>query len=387
MKKETQLIAAGRHPDSNYGIVNPPVYHASTVTFKTVADMERIGRDSLNNVYYGRYGTPTTFAFEEAVATLEGGDKCIAVPSGMAAIALSLLALLKSGDHLLMVDSAYFPTRKFCDGYLKNYGVETTYYDPMIGGGISELLRPETKVVFTESPGSITFEVQDIPAISAEAHKVGAKVLLDNTWSAGLLFQPFEHGVDVSIQAATKYLVGHSDAMLGTVTTTTELYEQLKWAAVGFGYSAAPDDCYLGLRGIRSLSPRMERHQKSAQQIAEWLEKRPEVETLLHPAFESCPGHEFWKRDFTGAAGLFAISLKNYSKDAVAAMLDDMEHFALGYSWGGFESLIIPSWPKTIRTATEWKGTGPLLRLQVGLENADDLIEDLDKGFKRLNAA
>jgi len=385
MKKDTKLIASGRDPEGNHGIVNPPVYHASTVTFPTLKAMEEAGKNALNQTYYGRYGTPTTFAFEETMADLEGGYRCIAVPSGMAAIALTLVSLLKQGDHLLMVDSAYFPTRKFCEGHLKNMGVETTYYDPLIGAGIADLMRPETKMVFTESPGSITFEIQDLPAICKAAHAKGAVVALDNTWSAGYLLEAFELGVDISLQAATKYIVGHSDAMLGTVTTTEALYEKMKWAAVGYGYSAAPDDCYLGLRGLRSLSARMERHSRSALKIAHWLAERPEVDKVLHPAFPDCPGHEIWKRDFSGSAGLFSIQLTDYSKDAIAAMLDGLDHFAMGYSWGGFESLIIPSWPKDMRTATDWKATGPLLRLQIGLEDPDDLIDDLNAGFDRLN--
>ncbi|MCW8970784.1 MAG: cystathionine beta-lyase, partial [Rhodospirillales bacterium] len=360
-RKDTNLTLSGRSPEDNHGIVNPPVYHASTVTFPTLAAMEDAAKHPLDGVYYGRYGTPTSFAFEEAVADLEGGDRCLSVGSGLAAIAVSLLAFLKKGDHLLMVDSVYFPTRKLCDGYLAGFGVETTYYDPMIGENIASLMRPETKVVFVEAPGSLTFEVQDIPAIARAAHAGGALVIMDNTWSAGYYFQPFERGVDVSVQAATKYIVGHSDAMLGTVTTSNELYEKIKWTAIGFGYCAGPDDCYLGLRGLRSLSARLARHQESGLELARWLASRPEVTRILHPALPECPGHDVWKRDFTGASGLFAVELKPATRDALAAMLDGLELFGMGYSWGGFESLIIPSDPTKIRTATEWKADGPLV--------------------------
>jgi cysteine-S-conjugate beta-lyase len=386
MKKDTRLVTAGRKPEENFGIVNPPVYHASTVTFPTVAAMEKAKETRFESVFYGRYGTPTTFAFEEAVAALEGGEKTIAVPSGMAAIAGPLLALLKTGDHVLMLDNVYHPTRNFCDGPLADFGVETTYYDPMIGSGIADLMRPRTKVVFVEAPGSLTFEVQDIPAIAEEAHKAGATVIMDNTWSAGYFFQPFEHGVDISVQAATKYIVGHSDAMLGVITTNRELFPVIKARTVEVGYSAAPDDCYLGLRGLRSLAARLARQQETGLKVAHWLEGRPEVAEVRHPAFESCPGHEIWKRDFTGSSSLFGVLLKDYSKKAVAAMLDGLELHAMGASWGGFESLILPIDPSSTRTASRWGHAGPSLRIHCGLEDADDLIADLASGLERLTA-
>jgi len=387
MKKDTKLAEAGRDPDSNYGIVNPPVYHASTVTFPTVSDLERIGKEPFKYVYYGRYGTPTHFSFEDAVCQLEGANHCITVPSGMASISVTLMALLKSGDHVLMVDNVYGPTRKFCDGFLKKYGISTTYYDPMIGAGIAELIQPETKIVFTEAPGSLTFEVQDIPAIAEAAHAANALVVMDNTWSAGFYFQPFDKGVDVSLQAATKYIVGHSDAMLGTITTQDEtLFETIKWTAIGLGSCAGPDDVYLGLRGIRSLSARLARHQESALEVANWLNGRDEVATVLHPALPECPGHDIWKRDFTGSSGLFSFVLKpGYSKEFVNAMLDGMEHFPMGYSWGGFESLMIPADPQGVRTASKWPHEGRTLRLHIGQEAPEDLIADLEKGFGRLN--
>ena len=388
MKKDTKLTTAGRRPEDNYGIVNPPVYHASTVTFPTVKALEEAQKAPLDHVYYGRFGTPTTAALEEAVATLEGGDRAVSLPSGLAAVACSLMAFLKAGDHLLVCDSVYQPTRKLCDGMLKGFGIETTYYDPMIGAAIADLIRPETKVVFVETPGSLTFEVQDIPAIAAEAEARGAVVILDNTWGSGMYFNAFEHGVHVSVQAATKYIVGHADAMLGVVTTTDKLFHKVKMAAIAMGSCAGPDDCYLGLRGLRSLSARLARHQETALKLAHWLEDRPEVDRLLHPALPGCPGHDIWKRDFTGSSGLFGVILKEgYSKQAVAAMLDGLELYAMGFSWGGYESLILPIYPATARTVTTWPHKGPCLRIHAGLEDADDLIADLEKGLERLNAA
>ena len=384
--KNTTLINAGRRPEENFGIVNPPVYHASTITFPTVAELEASNANPFEGVHYGRQGTPTTFALEEAVAALEGGERAVILPSGLAAITASMLPFLASGDHVLVTDSAYFPTRRFCDSFLKRFGVATTYFDPAIGGGIADLMRPETKIVFVETPGSQTFEVQDIPAIAEAAHAGGATVIMDNTWSAGFYFQPFEHGVDVSVQAATKYIVGHSDAMLGTITVPASLYEMVKGAANNLGFCAGPDDCYLALRGIRSLGARLARHYENGLRLAEWLDDRPEVERVLHPVLPSCPGHEIWKRDFTGASGLFGVVLKEASKEAVVAMLDGMELFALGYSWGGYESLIIPTEPARIRTATTWPFKGPSLRIHAGLEDVNDLIADLEAGFERFNA-
>ncbi len=387
MKKDTVLTTAGRDAKANHGIVNPPVYHASTVTFPTVKALEEAEKDMLGRVYYGRFGTPTTFAFEEAVAALEGGARAISLPSGLSAITVALLSFLKCGDHLLMTDGAYSPTRKFCDIMLKDFGVATTYYDPMIGGEIRALMRPETKVVFAESPGSLTFEIQDIPAIAKAARDCGVVTIIDNTWSAGFFFDPFAHGVDVSVQAATKYIVGHSDAMLGAVTVRDGLFDAVKWTAVRLGACAGPDDCYLGLRGLRSLSARLARHQETGLRLARWCENRPEVKRVLHPALPGCPGHDVWKRDFTGASGLFGIILKeDYGKDALSALLDGMDLFAMGYSWGGFESLILPADPKHTRTATTWTEPGQMLRIHAGLEDLGDLIEDLEKGFGRLNA-
>lgn len=383
---DTRLTTAGRDPEANFGIVNPPVYHASTVTFPTVAAMTEANKHKFDQTYYGRYGTPTTFAFEAAVADLEGATHGVALPSGMAAIAVAIIANVQAGDHILITDNAYHPTHKLAAGILKSFGVEASYYDPMCGGAIADHIRPNTKIVFTEAPGSITFEIQDIPAISEAAHKAGALVLMDNTWSAGYHFKPFEHGVDISIQAATKYIVGHSDAMLGTLTMNDRaLWERAKLTASSLGHSASPDDCYLGMRGLRSLAARLPRHEATALKLAHWLSDQPEVEIVLHPALPHCPGHDIWKRDFTGSSGLFGMVLKEGPDSAaIARMLDGMELFAMGYSWGGYESLIVTDNPGATRSTYVWPYKGQTLRLHAGLEDADDLIRDLAAGLKRL---
>ncbi|MBW7849085.1 MAG: cystathionine beta-lyase [Rhodospirillales bacterium] len=387
MKKDTLIVHAGRHPEDQHGAVNPPVYHVSTVTYPTVAALEAGAKKPFEGVRYGRYGTPTTFALEEAVAALEGGWRSIATSSGLGAIAGALVAYLKAGDHLLMVDTVYHPTRKFCDGMLARFGVETTYYDPRIGVGIDGLMRPNTRVVFCEAPGSLTFEMQDIPAIAQVARERGVVTMMDNTWGTPLFFKPFAHGVDVSIQAATKYIVGHADAMLGLITTTEEHWANVKAAVAAFGYSAGSEECYLGHRGLRTLSVRLRQHQETGLRLAEWLAARPEVAAVMHPALPDDPGHALWKRDFEGACGLFGVTLKPTSKAAVDAFLDGLEYFALGYSWGGYESLIIPTSGQVVRTATRWEPAGPTLRIHAGLEDIEDLKADLEEGFARLRAA
>ncbi len=389
MRKDTRLTTAGRAPEDNHGIVNPPVYHASTVTFPSVAALRDSQRHSLDSIHYGRFGTPTTRAFEEAVAALEGGTRCISMPSGLAAIAGALTALVKTGDHLLITDSVYFPTRRFCAEVLSRFGVEITYYDPRIGAGIADWIRPETVAVFTESPGSLSFEVQDLPAIAEAAHAAGALVLLDNTWSAGYYLAPFTLGVDVSIQAATKFIVGHSDAMLGTITAADEsLYRRLKAAVSLSGVCAGPDDCYLGLRGLRSLAPRLARHQATGLAVAEWLDGCPEVAAVLHPALPSFADHALWARDFTGACGLFGVVFEEtVSGGARDAFLDALELFGLGYSWGGYESLAIPTNPAAVRSATAWPYRGPSVRLHLGLDDPEDLKADLQAGLAALRQA
>lgn len=382
-RQDTVIVTAGRDPEANFGIVNPPVYHASTVLYPTLEAVKARAQP----VTYGRRGTPTTFALQDAIAELEGGYKTALTSSGLSAVTTALLAFLKSGDHLLMVDSVYQPSRHFCDTVLVRYGVDVEYYDPLIGGGIERLIRPETKVVFTESPGSVTFEVQDIPAIAEAAHRTDITVMLDNTWASPLYFKPFEHGVDVSIQAVTKYLCGHSDVMMGAITTTEAAWKELLDTHGAIGQCVAPDDVYLVLRGIRTLSTRLERHMKSGIALAQWLAKRQEVKRVLHPALPDDPGYEIWKRDFTGASGLFSVELKPCSEKALAAFLDGLELFGMGYSWGGFESLVIPQYPKKMRTATDWHAEGQILRFHVGLEDIGDLVADLEAGFARLHAA
>ena len=383
-RDETKLVSGGRDPEANFGIVNPPVYHASTVLAPTLEAWRN--RDFMNDIVYGRIGTPTQRALQEAVALVEGGDRAIATASGLGAVTVALTAFTKTGDHILMTDSAYFPARAFCNNVLAKYGVETTFYDPLIGAGISELIQDNTVIVYTETPGSLTFEMQDIPAIAAAAHARGAIVMHDNTWGTPLFLKSFEKGIDVSIHAATKYIVGHSDAMLGVLVTTDAHFEKLFHGFRSSGQHAAPDDCYLALRGLRTMGVRLKQHQENALTLAHWLEDRPEVGQVLYPALESHPGHELWKRDFLGSTGLFSIILdRHYDDTALGAMLDNMELFAMGASWGGYESLILPGAPP--RTATNWDPAGTLLRLHVGLEHSDDLIADLDAGFARLKAA
>jgi cystathionine beta-lyase len=374
----TRLATAAREYNE-HGAVNPAVYHASTITFP---DLETLNTRA-QPYSYGRKGTPTSRAFETAVAELEGGFDCKAAPSGLSAITAALLAFLKSGDHLLMVDTVYFPVRNLCDTVLRGLNIETTYYDPLMGKGIAALMRENTRVVFCESPGSQTMEMQDVPAIAAAAHAGGAIVMVDNTWSAGHYFKAFEHGCDVSIQAATKYITGHSDAMLGTVVCSEQTWPQFKTIFEAMGLFAGPDDMYLGLRGLRTLDVRLQRHMQSAIEIAQWLRTRPEVETVLYPALSNSVGHDIWKRDFTGASGLFSIVLKPVASDALSAMLNGLELFSMGYSWGGFESLIIPFKPH--RSVTAWHSEGPALRLHIGMEHPDDLIKDLEAGFARLS--
>ena len=387
MKEDTKIVKAGRHPEDQLGAVNPPVYHVSTVLVRTLDEFENLRETPEGTMAYGRRGTPTSFALEEAVAEVEGGAGCISSPSGLAAIAGALLAFVETGDHVLVTDSVYSPTRRFCDTVLARFGVTTSYYDPLIGGGIAGLLRDNTSVVYVESPGSLTFAVQDIPAIAAAAHARGAKVLMDNTWASPLFFKPFEHGVDVSIQAATKYIVGHSDAMLGTATATAECLGPLRDSVRGLGYCAGPDDAYLGQRGLRTLGVRLRRHHESGLEVARWLERRPEVLRVLHPALLDDPGHAIWRRDFSGASGLFGFVMESGSRAQLAAFVEGCAHFGMGASWGGFESLCIPTTPENHRTATQWAPGGQTMRLHIGLEDVGDLIEDLDRAFARFHKA
>ena len=388
MKEDTKIAHKGRDPESNHGIINPPVYHASTIAWGSVAEMKRRRAQRWEpGVYtYGRHGTPTHDALEEAFAAVSGGYRSVAVSSGLAAINAAMLAFLEQGDHVLMVDSVYGPARNFCDNVVGRFGVETTYYDPAIGAGIGNLIRDNTRIVYVEAPGSLTFEMQDIPAIAEEAHRAGCVVIMDDTWSSGVYFKPFEHGVDVSALAATKYVVGHSDVMMGLITTTEECWDRVRPSAAVLGANSGPDDVYLTLRGLRTIKVRLARHQETGFILARWLEARPEVDRVLHPGLPGFPGHDLWKRDFTGASGLFSFVLKGgYSEERINAMLDGMRFYAMGASWGGFESLIIPVDPSSNRTATEWKGPGQLIRIHAGLEDPEDLIADLEAGFRRLD--
>lgn len=387
MKPDTIVTTAGRDPEANFGIINPPVYHASTILYPTLDALEGAAQDRQpGKVYYGRYGTPTMFALEEAVMALDGAYRSIPVGSGMAAIAVALSAFVTSGDHILVVDTAYGPTRRYCDTVLKRFGVTTTYYDPLIGAGIAALIQPNTRVIFMEAPGSLTFEMQDVPAIVAVARKAGITTILDNTWATPLYFRPLALGVDVSVMAATKYIGGHSDLMMGMLSVTEAAYKPVKQMVNDFGCCSGPDDCYLALRGLRTLAVRLPRHQATGITLARWLAAQPEVERVLHPALPGDPGHSLWKRDFKGASGLFSYVLKPVSRAALAAMVDGMALFGMGYSWGGFESLMLPSHPEGIRTAKPWTQKGILMRVHAGLEDPGDLIADLERGFERLHA-
>ena len=388
LRRDTLLTHVGGSPTDRHGAVNPPVYRASTILFPTVAEWEasRVHANRFKVLRYGQLGTPTTFALEEAIAALEGGYRAMLLPSGLAAATTVLLALLRSGDHLLMTDSAYQPTRHFAKVILARYGISTTFYDPCIGAGIESLMRPETRVIFLESPGSITFDVQDLPAIASVAHAHGALIAIDNTWATPYFLPAMQLGADVSIIAATKYIGGHSDVLLGTVTTTEPLYERVRSMVAELGYSVSPDDAFLALRGLRTLGVRLERHQTSALQVAQWLQGRQEVKQVMHPALPTDPGHVIWKRDFTGASGLFSIVLKPASQKAVYAFMDTLALFGMGYSWGGYESLVIAFDCNEYRTATKWEPGGPTLRFHIGLEDPGDLIADLERGFAAMAA-
>ncbi len=389
-RPETVATHAGLKPWDNHGIVNPPVYHASTILYPTVAALkETVGKKFERGVYtYGRTGTPTSEALERAVAALEGGHDAVTASSGLGAVVTALSAFLGAGDHLLMVDTVYGPSRTYCDKVLARFGVEVTYYDPLIGEAIEALIRDNTRVIYMESPGSHTFEVQDVPAITAVARARGITTMIDNTWGTPLYFKPFALGVDVSVHAGTKYVVGHSDVMMGIIVCgTRETFLKVKAHAYETGQCSGPDDVYLALRGLRTMPVRLKQHHQNGLEVARWLQDRPEVARVLHPALEDDPGHALWKRDFSGACGLFGVVLKPCPPEAVAAMLDHMDIFRMGYSWGGYESLAVPSDPRPLRTATEWTEPGPMIRLHIGLENTADLIDDLERGFDRLRAA
>ena len=390
---DTQLVEAGRRREwtgsetLGGGVVNVPVWRASTILFDSVAAM-RAARPHADpeQLFYGRHGTPTQWALADALTEIEpGAEGTVLYPSGVAAIAGALLALLSPGDELLMVDSVYGPTRTLCDGLLKRMGISTRYYDPAIGAGIADMIGEATRAVFCESPGSLTFEVQDVPAIAAAARAAGVLTIIDNTWATPLLFPALAHGCDVAILACTKYVVGHSDVMLGSVSARGDAWRRIQRHARETGQHVGPDDAYLALRGLRTMGVRLRQHETNGHEVAAWLDARDEVGTLLHPAFASCPGHEIWARDFTGASGLFAFTLRGASAAQRDGFVDALTRFGLGYSWGGFESLALPVDP--VRTACRADFDGPLVRLHIGLENPADLIADLAHAFESLRVA
>ena len=384
----TRVVQAGRRKEWTGGIVNPPVWRASTILYDSIADLRaNAGRDTHHRLYYGRRGTPTQWSLADALTSLEpGAEATFLYPSGVAAIAAALLSVLSPGDELLLVDSAYDPTRGQAMQLLRRFGITTRFYDPLIGAGIADLIGPATKAIFMESPGSLTFEVQDVPAIVAVAKAHGLVTLLDNTWATPLFFPAIGKGVDLTILAATKYVVGHSDVMLGSVTAAPGHFARLRDMSFQLGQVTSPDDSWLASRGLRTMAVRLAQHQRSALEIARWLQDRPEVATVLHPALPSCPGHAIWARDFKGSSGLFAFALNGGDEAARAALIDTLDLFGIGYSWGGFESLAIPADPARIRTIAPRDYAGPLVRLQIGLEDPTDLIADLDRGLAAFRA-
>jgi cysteine-S-conjugate beta-lyase len=378
----TRLVTAGRVPEEQHGFVNTPIYRGSTVLYPNAEKF--LHRDA--KYTYGTKGTPTTNSLEVAWTELSGATGTVLVPSGLAAIALALLSCLKAGDHLLVPDSVYRPTRNFCDSVLKRFGVETTYYDPLLGGDIASLFKPNTRAVFTEAPGSLSFEMQDIPAIATAAHARDLIVLMDNTWATPLFFPPHARGVDIAIEAGTKYCSGSSDLLLGMVSANDRCWRELRATFDTMAICAGPEDVFLALRGLRTMKVRLEHHQKSALAVARWFASRPEVARVLHPALESDPGHAIWKRDFTGASGLFSIALKPMPDKAAHAFINALTLFGIGASWGGFESLAIPFDCSAFRTATKWTPGGPTIRFHIGLEDVDDLTADLERGFAAMKA-
>ena len=384
----TRVVSAGRRREWTQGIVNTPVWRASTILYDTVADLRAAGKgDPHHRLFYGRKGTPTQWSLADALTELEpGAEGTFLYPSGVAAIAAALLSVLSPGDEVLIVDSAYDPTRGLANGLLKRLGIVTRFYDPLIGAGIADLIGDTTRAIVMESPGSLTFEVQDVPAIVAAAKARGVVTLLDNTWATPLLFPAIAHGVDLTILACTKYVVGHSDVMLGAVTAAPGHFAKLRDTSYQLGQVASPDDCWLGSRGLRTMAIRLKQHEASALTIARWLKEQPEVAAVLHPALPDCPGHDLFARDFRGSSGLFSFVLNGGDEAARAALIDGLEHFGIGYSWGGFESLALPVDPQRHRSVTRRADAGPMIRLQIGLEDPDDLIADLAAGLARARA-
>ncbi len=388
MKTATRLAHAGRDPSSQHGMVNPPVYHASTVLFDSLDQLEASSADPFAGIHYGRNGTPVQFQFENAVAELEGAYGAVATCSGLAAITVALFSVVEAGAHVLVADNVYGPTRKLCESVLRPLGVTTEYFDPLIGpDALAAHMTEQTCALFLEAPGSLTFEISDIPALADVAHAHGVSVLADNTWATPLYFRGPDHGVDISIHAATKYLVGHADAMLGVINCDEAHYMPVRRTMALHGYCAGPDDIYLGLRGLRTLGQRLPGHWQNSLRLADWLAEQPGVTRVIHPARADHPQHALWQRDFAGATGLFACQLAPTSRDQLTALVDHLELFGMGFSWGGYESLILPVTPNDTRTATAWDDSGPTLRVHAGLEDVDDLIADLAAGFERMQRA
>ncbi|SFU22392.1 cystathionine beta-lyase [Mesorhizobium sp. YR577] len=385
--QDTLLVQAGRELKASGVSVNPPVVRASTFVFKSLGDFQTAGKTPYSTPFYGRVGTPVSLAFEKAVAELEEGHAAISASSGLAAITGVFLAFLSQGDHVLVPDSVYDPVRRLCTRTLARMDIETSYYDPMIGAGIVELIKPNTKLIYLESPGSGTFEVQDVPAIAKIAKERGIRTAIDNTWATPLFFKPAKLGVDAVIHAATKYIVGHSDAMLGVVTTSEDAFLPVRVALQDTGACAGSEEANLGLRGLRTMGVRLRQHHQSGIEVARWLATRPEVMKVFHPALPDCPGHAIWKRDFSGASGLFSVEFKPLAEGSMAAMIDGLQHFKIGFSWGGYESLVLPMHPETSRVITSWKERGSVVRFHIGLEDVSDLIADLEEGLGRLRLA
>jgi cystathionine beta-lyase len=380
-RPDTNLVHGGRRAEWRGRLVNPPVHRASTILFDSVAEL-REAAPEFGRLYYGLHGTPTQWALAEALTEMEpGAAGTMLYSSGLAAVTAALLSVLSVGDELLMTDSAYGPTRRFCDGFLKRYGIATRYYDPLAGAGIADLIGERTRAIFLESPGSLTLEVQDVPAICAAAKARGIATLLDNTWATPLLFPALAAGIDLSILAGTKYVGGHADVMLGAVTANADWYKKLERTSWDLGQSVSPDDAWLCSRGLRTMALRLRRHEAGALKVARWLSEQPQVAAVLHPALPGCPGHAHWARDFKGSSGLFSFVLRGGDDAARTRLIEGLELFGLGYSWGGYESLVVPADPERLRTATSWRAEGPLVRLHVGLEDPDDLIEDLAAGL------
>jgi cystathionine beta-lyase len=382
LRRRSRLVNLGRDTDLSQGFVNVPPFRGSTVLYPDVATL----KSRAQRYTYGTHGTPTTEALRSAWTDIAGAAGTVLVPSGLAAIVVALMTALSAGDHLLVTDSAYRPTRAFADKMLKRMGIETTYYDPAVGAGIEALMRPNTKAVLTESPGSETFEIQDVPAIAEVAHARGACVIMDNTWATPLFFSPHAHGVDMAVEAGTKYLSGHADLLLGLVSANETWFDHLHRCVDSMAIPPGPEDVFLALRGLRSMDLRLREAERQALALARWLSGRPEVLRVIHPVLPDHPGHVLWKRDFTGSSGLFSVVLKPVPEAAVAAFLDGLELFGLGFSWGGYESLAVPFDCTAYRTATRFMPGGPTVRFSVGLEDTEDLKEDLDRGFKRLRA-